>query len=72
MEENKIILKLIKQKAKEKDTYSLPGVTKTTWKYKKPGELHRSTIYRRKLKISKKKGGNRKILSKTLWLKYKK
>lgn len=49
-QEDKIILKLRKSYAQEKDTVKLPGVTKTTW-LKKPGELHRTTIWRRAKKI---------------------
>lgn len=51
--ESKLVLELIKQKAKEKDTYKIPGVTKTTW-LKLPNQLSRSALYRRKKKLSTK------------------
>lgn len=53
-QEDKIILKLRKSYAKEKDTIKIPGVTKTTWK-KKEGELSRSQIYRRAKKLEQTK-----------------
>lgn len=50
--ENKLVLEIIKDKAKVKDTVKIPGITKTTW-LKLPGQLSRSQIYRRKLKYAK-------------------
>jgi len=52
-QETKIILKLRQTYEKENSTHLIPNVTKTTWK-KLEGQLHRTTIYRRKLKLLKK------------------
>ena len=52
-QETKIILKLRQTYEKENNTIKIPGVTKTTWK-KKEGQLSRSQIYRRKIKLLKK------------------
>lgn len=44
--EAEIMLQIVKEKAKIKDTIKIPGITKTTWK-KLEGQVNRSTLYRR-------------------------
>lgn len=50
--EAEIMLQIVKEKAKIKDTIKSPGITKTTW-LKLPNQLSRSQIYRRAKKQTK-------------------
>lgn len=49
--EAKIMLQLVKEKAKARDTLKIPGIAKTTWK-KLEGQVNRSTLYRRAKKLT--------------------
>lgn len=50
--EAEIMLQIVKEKAKIKDTIKSPGITKTIW-LKLPNQLSRSQIYRRAKKQTK-------------------
>ena len=49
--EAQLMLQLVKEKAKVRDTLKIPGITKTTWK-KLEGQVNRSTLYRRVEKLT--------------------
>ena len=49
--EAQLMLQLVKEKAKVRDTLKIPGITKTTWK-KLEGQVNRSTLYRRVKKLT--------------------
>lgn len=51
IKEAELMVTIMKEKAKVRDTLKIPGITKTTWK-KLEGQVNRSTLYRRAKKLT--------------------